>query len=521
MKNFPIGMQTFRDIIEQDYLYVDKTEEIYKFFAEGGKYYFLARPRRFGKSLLVSTFKEIFSGNKKLFAGLWISDKLDWQYHPVIHIDFTGLNFKTPERLEETLGRLMDDMAEPYDLTLDPKRYYNEKFIQLIEKLAKRFNSKVAILIDEYDKPIIDRIEDEKVALGNRDLLREFYAAIKNVDQHIRFAFVTGVSKFSRVSIFSGLNNLRDITLSDTFAALLGYTDEELLHYFGESISELAKKRGLKREDLLENIRGWYNGYSWDGKNFLYNPHSLMMLLKEERFNNYWFESATPTFLIKKMRQYRTPVEELDNYQADQSVFDSFDVDRMNVASLLFQTGYLTIKKIEEMSLTSRAYYLSYPNTEVKESFVKHLLADFSGKFTDEIGKTMFKLHERIEANDIDGFFQLVKSLYASIPYNIFEREKEGYYHTIIYLILTLIGINIEVEVQTAQGRIDAVIHTHNHIYILEFKMGCAEEALKQVKELRYYEKYAASDKPILLIGVGFDAEQRNIGDYTVENAPI
>jgi hypothetical protein len=231
----------------------------------------------------------------------------------------------------------------------------------------------VVILIDEYDKPIIDYIDDQEIALGNRDVLKQFYGVIKASDEFNRFAFVTGVSKFSTVSVFSDLNNLDDITLDKKYAGMLGYTQEELLRYFGERIDRLAQQES--KEEWLKNIKNWYNGYSWDGKTFVYNPHSILNLFKKERFDNYWFASATPTFLIKKIKTYQTPVERLENYEADGSIFESYDVDRMNVISLLFQTGYLTIKRIEEISLTQRMYYFSYPNIEVKESFLKHLVS--------------------------------------------------------------------------------------------------------------------------------------------------
>ena len=515
MKHLPIGIQSFGSLIEGNYLYVDKTRGINDLFADGGKYYFLARPRRFGKSLLISTLLEIFSGNKPLFKDLWIYDKIDFKIHPVIHIDFTGLNYKTPGRLEETLGRVLEDIAGTYGVSLDPDRYYNEKFKQLIVKLSSK--GKVVILIDEYDKPIIDKIEDEEIAAANRDILREFYAIIKTVDQHIRFALITGVSKFSRVSVFSGLNNLRDITLSDKFSTLLGYTEDELRHYFRKRIEAFCKKKNLEIEQLSANIKGWYNGYSWDGVNFVYNPHSILNFFQEEKFDNYWFVSATPSFLIKQIRKYSTPIEKFENYEADKTLFESYDVDKMNVVSLLFQTGYITIKRIEEISLTSRMYYLSYPNSEVKESFLKHLLSEFSGVLAGRIGSTILLLNEKLNAGDLDDFFEMIKSLFSSIPYNIFVKEKEGYYHSIVYLLLTLMGINLQAEVQTNRGRVDAVVETENAIYIMEFKMGSAESALTQIKEKEYHKKFRVSSKPVKLIGIGFDANQRNIGDYKIE----
>ncbi len=516
MKKLPIGIQTFSDMILEDYLYVDKTEYIYHLLADSGKYYFISRPRRFGKSLLVSTLKEIFSGKQDLFKDLWIYDKIEWQPYPVIHIDFLGLNFRTPERLEETLARLLDDIGAAHGLTLDPHRYVNEKFKELIIKLAQQ--AKVVILIDEYDKPIIDNIDQPDIAAANRDILREFYDTIKGVDAHIKFTFITGVSKFSRVSVFSGLNNLRDITISESFSTMMGYTGTEFSRYFGFRISALAEEWGVEEGRLREKIGEWYNGYSWDGRNFVFNPHSILNFFQEKRFDNYWFTSGTPAFLIKLIKKYRTPVDSLDDYETDQSVLDAYDVDRMNVVSLLFQTGYLTIRKIKTISLTSRMYHLSFPNAEVKESFLKHILAEFSEKFSGEIGKIIYQLAEKIRADDLEGFFGLIKSIYASIPYNIFIQDRERYYHTIIYLILTLLDVNIQSEVQTNQGRIDAVIETEHYIYIMEFKLGTAAEALEQIKQKKYHEKYLPTTKHIKLVGVGFDLTHRNINTYQLED---
>jgi len=513
IKNLPVGIQTFSKLIRGNYLYVDKTGKIYDLLKGGGQYYFLSRPRRFGKSLLISTLKELFSGNREFFKGLWIYDKIDWETYPVIHIDFSKIRYKTPDILEESLKKKIRKIAADYNVTLDDDVNYKEGFGELIEGLSKKAG--VVILIDEYDKPIIDKLDDPEIAMGNRNVLKEFYGLIKASDEFTRFAFITGVSKFSKVSVFSDLNNLNDISLDGKYADLLGYTQEELLHYFGDRVDRLV--RGGSKEEWVESIRAWYNGYSWDGEHFVYNPHSVLNLFEKGRFDNYWFASATPTFLIRQMRKHGTPVEKLENYEADGSIFESYDVDRMNVPALLFQTGYLTIKRIEEMSLTQRMYYFSYPNMEVKESFLKHLFSEFSGTVTDQVAGLILRLIETLNTGDLERFFEAVKSVYASIPYNIFVEEREGYYHTVIYLILKLIGINVKSEVQTNLGRIDAVVETEGRIYIMEFKVGTAEEALTQVKERKYHEKYLISEKAVTLIGIGFDKSQRNLRDYKIE----
>ncbi len=375
-------MQTFRHLIEGDYLYIDKTKEIYEFFAGGGKYYFLSRPRRFGKSLLVSTLKEIFSGNKKLFQGLWIHDKIDWKPSPVIHIDFLQINSKTPEKLEKSLGKILRTSGNALGINLDPKSDYKDLFRELIVGVGRKNKNGVVILVDEYDKPIIDHVgaADKKTAKENRKILKNFYSTIKGSDEHLRFVLLTGVSKFSKVSVFSDLNNLRDITMSLDFATLMGYTDSELQHYFAAHIKTMADNLGVHRDKLLEKIRCWYNGYSWDGKNFLYNPLSILNLFAERRFENYWFSTGTPSFLINLTKEKNFSPEEFESTEADNSIFESFDIENMELVSLLFQTGYLTIKGKKESFDEETLYYLSYPNKEVRESFLKHLLKGYSEK---------------------------------------------------------------------------------------------------------------------------------------------
>lgn len=362
MKKLPIGIQTFSDIVEGNYLYVDKTKEIYNLFDEGGQYYFLSRPRRFGKSLLISTLKEIFSGNKELFKGLWIYDKLAWEKHPVIHLDFLGLEYGSREALIDTLEYMVNQNAKAHGVRLKEKGY-DKRFKELIFELSK--TNKVVILVDEYDKPLIDFIEKKEVAKVNRDVLKTFYGAIKGADEYLKFVFITGVSKFSKVSIFSDLNNLRDITISDSFSTLVGYTEEELLYYFDEGIKEMAEG---KRAELLADIEKWYGGYSWDGKQFVYNPSSILYLFLEKCFGNYWFSTGTPTFLTKAIKENEIDEGTIEDYETTKFFFDSCDIEHVDVYAALFHAGYLTIKEIEDVSRTQRIYRHSYPNEEVKES---------------------------------------------------------------------------------------------------------------------------------------------------------
>ena len=512
MKNLPIGVQTFSDFTEGNYLYVDKTKMIYKLFADGGKYFFLSRPRRFGKSLLISVLEEIFSGNRELFKGLWIYDKIEWKTYPLIHMDFSKLSYKSPEKLEKSLEKIVRKIGREYNIELDKDGDYKDAFGELIEELSK--NNKVVILIDEYDKPIIDKIEKKEVAVENRDILREFFEVIKASDEFNQFVFITGVSKFSRVSVFSGLNNLRDITLSDQFSTLLGYTEEELLYYFRERISNLGNS--FTKNRVLNDIRNWYNGYSWDGTNFVYNPHSILMFFQEKRFDNYWFTSGTPSLLVKLLKERQEDIRDYEKIPVGSYVFESYDIDNLETTSLLFQTGYLTVKERKRIKETEIEYILSYPNKEVRQYFVRHLFRAYTGKAFVEGAKIIRQLTQALNDRDDFRFFEIIKSLFSSISYNIFIN-KEAYYHSIIYMILKLMDAPVHTEVQTSTGRMDTVIDADEQIYIMELKMGSAEEALKQIKEKKYYEKYLTSDKPIKLIGVGIDEAKRNIRDFKIE----
>ena len=513
MKNLPGGIHTLGKIIEGNYLYVDKTNDIYKLISSGGGYYFISRPRRFGKSLLISTLKEIFSGNKKLFKGLWIYDKIQWKSYPVIHIDFTHISFQTPQNLEKELNIKLNKIGKTYHIKLDQQRDYKGKFADLIEQLSTK--ERVVILIDEYDKPIIDFIETEKIdtALANQAVLKNFYSVLKGADEYIQFVFITGVSKFSRMSIFSDLNNLTDITIDDNFSTILGLTQEELLTYFADRIDYLSKKLEMPGNVFLDHVKQWYNGYSWDGCHFLYNPFSIINLFSKNRFGNYWFATGTPTFLINHIKKREKDIISLEKEEVDESIFESYDIENLEVVSMLFQTGYLTIKEIKLVGIKSQ-YVLSYPNQEVKESFLKHFLADYTREETGVVGSKILDLVKTITMNDLESFFDIVKSLFASIPSPLFIRDREAYYHTIIYLVLELLGANIRVEVHTNKGRIDAVIETRDRVYILEFKMGKPAEALSQIEEKKYYEKYLSAGKSIRLIGVGFSEKERNISGY-------
>src|SRR3989339_239440 len=372
MKSLPVGIQTLPEIINGGYIYVDKTEYIHKLFR--GKYYFLSRPRRFGKSLLVSTLKEIFSGNKELFKRLYIYDKITWEKHPVIHIDFSILDYRNAS-LYEALNNYLDKIAKENKISKVKLKGLSlkDKFVELIQSLSK--TNQVVVLIDEYDKPIIDYIDDIKQAEENRLVLKNFYSAIKPLDSYLKFVFITGVSKFSHVSVFSDLNNLFDISYNKDYSSMLGYTQQELLAYFSEYIDILKNDHKDSEKNILKKRKDWYNGYSWDGVNFVYNPFSVLNLFGSNVFGDYWFRSGTPSFLIKLIKSNNYPVTSLANLKINKNLIDRYDIDKIDITVLLLQTGYLTIKQKED---SENNIVLNFPNYEVENSFIQYLFSDLA-----------------------------------------------------------------------------------------------------------------------------------------------
>ncbi|MEK7434829.1 MAG: AAA family ATPase [Cyanobacteriota bacterium] len=520
LKNLPLGIQTFKDIIEANKLYVDKTEEIYNLLETDDKYFFLSRPRRFGKSLLISTLQEIFLGNKELFKGLWIYDKIEFKKHPVIKLTMNDLIYSEGvEGFKSSLFEQIKAIYKNYNIKLETDNH-KIAFKNLIQELSK--TEKVVLLIDEYDKPIIEYIENIEKAIEMRKVLKEFYETIKANDEYLHFVFLTGVSKFSKVSIFSALNNLTDITLSDKFANIVGITEKQLYSYFDERITILAKKLNVTEEKLKKELKNWYNGYSWNGKDFLYNPYSLLLLFENQQINNYWFETGSPTFLIKMIKEYDIDIKKLENCVLSKNDFSTYEVDDMNVYALLFQTGYLTIKEIIEYDITDREYILSYPNMEVKDSLLKSILIDMTNKKSNEI--SISRIIRALKSKNLDEFFKLLIALFGTIPNQIHPHkgsnviDKEFYYHTIFHIIFTLIGVRVKSEVSVSKGFVDSVVETDDTIFIFEFKLGKKSNiAIEQIQNKKYYESYLSCNKEIYLIGVSFDMKERNIVDYLVK----
>ena len=511
-RKLPIGIQTFREIRADNHYYVDKTALALKLVDEG-KHYFLSRPRRFGKSLFLDTLKELFEGNEPLFKGLTVHEQWDWSVkYPVLRFSFGSGNFTDPNYLQQNLMAQLDKLESQADsqsgYTTCP-----ERFQYLIRHLHQQTGLPVVILVDEYDKPILDALQDPIVARKNRDFLRGFYGTIKDHDAHIKFSFLTGVSKFSKVSIFSGLNNLYDITLDQQYSSLCGYTDNDIDTVFEP---ELA---GLDRDE----IRDWYNGYNWLGEG-VYNPFDILQLFKKREFKNYWFETGTPTFLVDLLFERQVRTLQLDNMYSSSSMLSSFDVEAIVTEALLFQTGYLTIKSTERLGDTT-FYTLGYPNREVYKSLNESLLSVMV-KNPSEQAIQSGRLYKALLVNDFDALKTIFHAFFAGIPHHWYTNNNiqrfEGFYSSVFYSYFAALGLDVTVEDCTNHGRLDMTLKFNSQVYLFEFKvveLVPKGKALQQIKDNKYSDKYRGLAQPIHLIGVEFSKEDRNIVGFEVERA--
>jgi hypothetical protein len=503
-KKLPLGFQDFGKIIGGDFKYIDKTEYVYKIASKSGVY-FLSRPRRFGKSLTLSTLNELYSGRQELFKGLWIEDKWDWgRKHPVLRISFTSIGYQTLG-LERALDQELSQLATLFGVTLSTEGVA-ARFRELIQQLSAQH--KVVVLIDEYDAPILNYLgKDIETAYQNRDLLRGFYAVLKDADPYLEFVFLTGVSKFSKVGIFSGLNNLFDLSMHPEYATMMGYTQAELENNFAEEIDLTAKALQLSTTELLDKIRHWYNGYRFEeNAETVYNPVSTNTFFATQKFENYWFATGTPTFLINMLKQEGLYDFKLEPQSLQQ--FDSFDLEDLKAYGLLYQTGYLTIQSRDEYGL----YTLDYPNHEVEDSMLAYLLEAYGGVYKGSGLNMAVKLEKAFIAGELEQVFRILQGLFKSVPYFMHERYPEQFFHAAIHLLFTYMGLRVHSEVHTSDGRVDAVVETDTRVYILEFKLDrSAEETLAQIRTKKYYQAWWHLGKPVVGIGVNFSSETKNV----------
>ena len=509
-RKLPIGIQTFSEIIQEGHYYVDKSGYAVR-LANEGKYYFLSRPRRFGKSLFLDTLRELFAGNQALFKGLVAETTWDWsKKYPVIRISFSDGVLQCRAELESRIHEVLLDNAQRLGVSCTHETI-SGKFEQLIRLAHQHTGQRAVVLIDEYDKPILDNINNQAIALEMREGLKNLYSVLKGSDEHLKFAFLTGVSKFSKVSLFSGLNNLRDITLDARYSAICGYTDADVDTVFAPELP------GLDRE----LIRQWYNGYNWLGKS-VYNPFGLLLLFDTRQFKPHWFETGTPTFLIKLLLQRQQFTPDLSRIVASESLLATFDVDNIPAEALMFQAGYLTIAShrsiIGRLELT-----LKYPNLEVQAALNDSLLQSLVGAQAVP-GPHISRLYDLLMAQDFAGLKDLFHAFYASIANDWYRKNElsgfEGYYASIFYSYFAALGLTIQLEDPTNQGRVDMTVLFNGQVFLFEFKvveMNPAGQALQQIKQMHYADKYRDRGEPIHLIGVEFSKASRNIVGFEVE----
>ena len=517
MKPIATDTYNFEGLITRGYTYVDKTAVLYPLINDSiGSQFFLSRPRRFGKSLLISTFKSIFQGRRDLFKGLAIDAfEYDWKTYPVLHLDMGSMQRPKVEEFEDSLCRSLDRLAAEHEVVISDSKIPADKFISLCDALASKSPHKqFVMLVDEYDKPLLGTLNTPEV-IKFRDALKSFYSVIKTKESLMRFTFITGISKFSKVSIFSDLNNLIDISMSAQFATLLGYTHDEVKRFFPDWIGKLANALGVSVEEAFAEIVKWYDGDKFHhSAEPVVNPVSLGCCLRDSEFRTYWSSTAGPTFLVDLLK--KRPLN-LRFVGIDESTLEAYEPTALNPVTLLYQTGYLTISSFCQRG-TQRIYSLDFPNMEVRTSFNTSLARGYVNIDEIHLGSLQSKCIDALYDDKLDIFFETLKIFFANIPYDISSRAPEETYQAVFCAILYFIGVGVTPEVRTNEGRIDAVMETLDHVYVMEFKRDkSADEAMAQIKENKYYEKYLAGGKIITLAGVNFDSEKRTIAEYVVE----
>ena len=516
MKKLPIGIQSIREILEEDQIYIDKTGFALELITKG-KHYFISRPRRFGKSLFVNTLEEIFNGNKDLFKDCHIyQSDYDWQRYPVLHFDFARIENRTSLEFEETIKRKLQTLGASFGMSIQAPTI-QEGLEALVIELSKK--NRVVVLVDEYDSSIINNLKNSQTAESNRDILKKFFETLKSLDRYLKFTFITGVSKFSQVSLFSGYNNLKDITMDSRYAGMMGYTEEELRKSFGKHIHAIAKERSgsgkqVTEEDIISEVRTWYNGYRFSkGEVCVYNPFSTLNFMDEKETQSYWYSTGTPSFLIDEIKKHPQSVIPLRGTTALKSALsDISKVDHIKLSALMFQTGYLTI---QDYHTKEDAYELDFPNREVKEAFFNSLLQEFTEVDPLEVSRFAQEIQQDLDHLELEAFIKKINTHFAKMPYHIFLHAKEGFYQAVFFTFLEKSGIKTSSEIATNIGRIDLMTETKQSICIFELKLDkTAEIALTQADTKNYRERFMDHHKQTLVMGVNFSSETRNIRDW-------
>jgi hypothetical protein len=501
---YPIGQQDFNEIIQEGKVYVDKTKFAHSLISTN-KYYFLSRPRRFGKSLLISTLESIFLGKKELFKNLFIEDKWSFEEYPIIRISFANIGYREMQ-LDQALDKKLTEIAQSYNLEVSSFSI-SQKFKDLITKLHLLFNKKVVVLIDEYDKPIIDYLDKENLhkSLDNRDTLKTFYSILKDADPHLQLVFITGVSKFSKISIFSDLNNLNDISMDLDYNEICGISQQELEENFVEELRSVDK----------EKMKKWYNGYRWHRNgNTLYNPFSILNFFgKNGDYANFWYATGTPTFLMKLCKENK--LYDISHVKLKAFTLSNFDIENLQAMPILFQTGYLTLSKYDDVL---DIYTLDYPNDEVRSSYLFGLLEVYMFANSGISTELLSNLKTSLETKDSGLLKATINQAFALIPYDLWKKDDEHFYHAIVHLLFSLLGVYIQSEVHTKNGRADAIVLLHEEVFCMEFKLNqTAQKALQQIKDKGYTDYYKRTNHTIHHIGINFNSQEKKVEEILWE----
>lgn len=514
-KKYPIGIQDFESLRKDNYYYLDKTRYIYE-LAESGRYYFLSRPRRFGKSLLVSTLEAYFEGKKDLFDGLAIEGlEKEWKRYTVIHLDLNAKKFDETGDLIRLVDRQLLVYEQKYGKE-DTDETIDDRFVTLIRNIYEKDCSRVAILVDEYDKPLLQTIGNTTLQDEYRNILKAFYGVLKSMDKYIRFALLTGVTKFGKVSVFSDLNNLQDISMDERYADICGISEDELAENFNEDIQALAETNGQNVEEAANTLKEQYDGYHFNPwtRHGIYNPFSLLNTFAKNRYGNYWFETGTPTYLVELLKRHKYDLYKMANEKVTSKILDSIDPSSTNPIPVIYQSGYLTIKGyIPEPQI----YELGFPNREVEQGFMDFLLPYYTPVQETESGFAIWNFVEDVKSGNIDSFMERLQSFLADCPYEM-ARDIELHYQNVLFIVFRLAGLYTQVEYHTSQGRIDLVLQTKDYVYVMEFKLdGSAEDAMAQIEEKQYALPFAADSRKVYKIGVNFSSQTRNIDRWVVD----
>ena len=513
-RKLPIGIQTFEKIRRGGYLYVDKTELVWK-LASSSVPNFLSRPRRFGKSLLISTFEAYFTGKKELFEGLAIEQLEEkWENYPVLHLDLNARKYSTPDDLVAILNQHLEQWEAKYG-NEKQDRAPEERFAYVIQRASEKTGKGVVVLVDEYDKPLLQAFHNKELLEAYRLTLKAFYGVLKSADKYLRFVFLTGVTKFSQVSVFSDLNQLNDISLDYDFATLCGITLDELTFNFKPEIEAIAKLNELTTDEAIEQMTRQYDGYHFHPMaEGMFNPFSVLSSFYKKEFGNYWFQTGTPTFLVELLKKSDYDLRTLiDGVEASASSFSEYRVEANNPIPLIYQSGYLTIKDYDK---EFKLYKLGFPNDEVRYGFLNFLVPFYSKVTDDERNFYIGKFVQELRRGEVDAFMQRLECFFADFPYELNDKT-ERHYQVILYLVFKLMGQFTGVEIRSAKGRADAVVQTPDYIYVFEFKLnGTAEEALQQIEDKGYATPYLCDGRKVLKVGVEFSAEERNVKRWLV-----